>query len=60
MNIEVLTDAEIDLAMFDLWPGKEFRNEEDVIAVASRWSFDPTKLSPESAPAELGVIGELG
>jgi hypothetical protein len=56
----VLTDAETDLAMFDLSPEKEFRDEQDVIAVASRWSFDPTKLSPKSAPAEFGVIGELG
>jgi hypothetical protein len=52
-----ITEAERKLAFskqpIDHWAP----DESDVMTVAAGWSVDPTKLTAESGPAELGVIG---
>jgi hypothetical protein len=58
-NTGSLTDAERRLRFFSL-PQEQWQpNEQDVMAVASGWSFDPTLLTATSGSASLGVLGEL-
>ena len=54
-----LTDAETTLPCASLPPDQWIPNEEDVMTVASVWSFDPTKLSAESAPPAMGILARL-
>jgi len=54
-----LTAAERKLRFFNL-PQEHWQpNETDVMAIASDWSFDPTRLSSRSGPAKLGVLGRI-
>jgi hypothetical protein len=58
-NIGSLTDTERGLRFFSQ-PQEQWQpDEQDVMAVASGWSFDPTLLTATSGSASLGVLGEL-
>jgi hypothetical protein len=54
-----LTEKERSLTLFNLPPENWTPDEEDVMMVASHWSFDPSRLSAESGPAESGVIAKM-
>ena len=58
-DVGAVTEAEREmrfegLAEFTWAPG-----EEDVMAVAAGWSFDPTSLGEASGPAGAGILGPV-
>jgi hypothetical protein len=55
----VVTDQEEELPLADKPTDEWAPDENDVMAVAARWSIDPTKLSSESGPAENGILARL-
>jgi len=54
-----VTNAEKRLRYASLPPDQWLPDEQDVITVASAWSFDPTKLSSASGPAASGILARL-
>ena len=58
-NIGSITDAERNLSFSALPTDQWIPDEQDVLTVASGWSFDPSQLSRASAPAALGIIARL-
>lgn len=55
-NLGEVTEAEAALR-FASQPAEEwFATEDDVMSVASQWSFDPTSLNANSAPAATGIL----
>ena len=54
-----VTDAEKKLQYASEPPDQWLPDEQDVMTVASGWSFDPTKLSAASGPAATGIIARL-
>jgi hypothetical protein len=51
-----VTDAEKTLKFASAPPDQRFPNEEDVMMLASQWSFDPSTLSSASGPAAFGIL----
>jgi hypothetical protein len=58
-NMGALTLAERKLKFFGLPRERWSPDESDVMAVAKGWSFDPTKLTERSGPAEMGILGKF-
>jgi hypothetical protein len=58
-NEGALTAAERKLRFFDLPQERWQPNETDVMTIASACSFDLTRLSSQSGPAKLGVLGRI-
>lgn len=54
-----VTDDEKNLPYARLLSTQWVPSEQDVMTVASGWSFDPSKLSSSSAPAALGILAGL-
>jgi Domain of unknown function (DUF4395) len=54
-----LTDAERKLRYASLPPDQWLPDEQDVMTVASGWSFDPSRLSSASGPAARGRLARL-
>lgn len=59
-NMGPLTEAEHALTFFNRPQDQWSPGEEDVMTVAGRWSLDPTKLTNESGPEELGIVARVG
>ena len=59
-NKGTLTETEQKLVFFKEPQERLHPNEKDVMRVAGGWSIDPSKLTSESGPAELGVFGRIG
>ena len=58
-NLGTPTEAEKRLR-FGAQPPEEWRpSEQDVMAVASAWSFDPTQLNSASGPAANGIVARI-
>lgn len=55
-NIGSVTTAEQALSFAKLPPDQWQPDENDVMKIAGAWSYDPSKLTPASGPASLGVI----
>lgn len=55
-NTGAIADAERRLPFANRPTDQWMPDEEDVMTVASGWSFDPTKLSSESGPAVNGIF----
>jgi hypothetical protein len=53
-----ITSPEQALSFARLPPDKWQPNEDDVMKIASAWSYDPSKLTSSSGPATLGVIAD--
>jgi hypothetical protein len=54
-----ITDAEKKLQYASEPPDQWLPDEQDVMTVASSWSFDPTKLSAASGPAATGILARM-
>lgn len=54
-----LTAAEQTLSFGKLPRGQWQPDQDDVMKIASGWSYDPSKLASSSGPATLGVIAGL-
>jgi hypothetical protein len=57
-NIGPVTYAEQALSFAKLPPDQWQPDEDDVMRIANTWSYDPSKLTPSSGPAALGVIAD--
>lgn len=55
-NLGKVTEAEKQLKFGGQPPGEWTPDEDDVMRVASAWSFDPRTLNSGSGPAALGVL----
>lgn len=53
-----VTFAERALRFANLPPDQWQPDQEDVMKIAGAWSYDPSKLTPFSGPATLGVIAD--
>ncbi|WP_394766540.1 hypothetical protein [uncultured Paludibaculum sp.] len=58
-NLGTATEAETKLRFGAQPPETWSPSEEDVMAVASAWSFDPTKLNSTSGPAANGIVARI-
>lgn len=58
-NLGTPTEAEKRLRFAAQVPEEWSPSEEDVMAVASAWSFDPTKLNSSSGPAANGIVARI-
>ncbi|HYZ86838.1 MAG TPA: hypothetical protein VE621_20650 [Bryobacteraceae bacterium] len=54
-----VTEVEKSLRYASLTSDEWVPDEQDVMVVASGWSFDPTTLSAASSPAATGIIARL-
>lgn len=54
-----VTEAEKKLQYASKPPDRWLPDEQDVMTVASGWSFDPTKLSAASGPAATGIVARM-
>lgn len=54
-----ITDAEKNLRFASSPPEQRLPDEQDVMRVASGWSFDPSTLSSASGPAALGIVARI-
>ena len=58
-NLGKVTEAEKRLRFGTQPPAQWSPSEEDVMALASAWSFDPTKLNSRSGPAATGIVARI-
>jgi hypothetical protein len=58
-NVGTVTDSERRLPFADQPTDEWMPDEDDVMTVASGWSFDPSKLSSESGPAANGILARM-
>jgi hypothetical protein len=54
-----VTSAENKLRYASLPPDQWLPDEQDVMTIASGWSFDPSKLSAASGPAASGILARI-
>jgi hypothetical protein len=54
-----VTEAEREMRFEELAEFKWVPGEDDVMAVAAGWSFDPTRLGVASGPEAAGILGRV-
>ncbi len=58
-NLDNATEAEKKLRFGAQPPEQWTPSEQDVMAVAAAWSFDPTRLNSSSVPTANGIVARI-